>query len=305
MEHIFKEQPDLKETIQGYLGKEITKFTLKGKGACNYAYYIETQDGARYIVKREREDAEASIQNNLLVEASVAQQFYRLGLSIPTPRVVFVSEQPRMYGYEYIEGEMMRGIWKDLSEEQRIDICRNLGRFHAELGQKVTKQLAQKLGVQINESTDLHPEVLKEYTELVMSEDVPETFKILARRARKVFEDTRDRPIFQFLHNDAHHENILIQDARISGIIDYDDAEYGEITKEFSRYIRDYPAYFPYIVAAYEEASGNKLSYQHLISNAFLSGFDDIVEDYRKGGIDKANAEKMVSDYEKLMSMYP
>ena len=38
---------ELKNKIQEILGKEITTFVLKGKGACNNAYYIETVDSKR------------------------------------------------------------------------------------------------------------------------------------------------------------------------------------------------------------------------------------------------------------------
>lgn len=298
---IFEEKAHLKAKVQECLGKEITLFTLKGRGACNNAYYIETKDGGKYIVKQEREQKEFQPQNDLLVEAAVARQLCESRLSVPIPRVVFTSENPCMYGYEYVEGMMLKDVWEALSEEARIDICRKLGYFHAEIGKKITKKMSRDLGIKIDDSSDLHPEVLKEYTELMLAEDVPDRFKRLAQRAKKIFDGTSHHSVFQFLHNDAHHENILIKEEQISGIIDFGNAEYGETAREFSRYIRDFPDYFQYIVSAYEEASGQKPSHGRLISNGFLSGFMEIVEDYRKEGKNRLNAEKMVSDYEKLM----
>lgn len=97
-------------------------------------------------------------------------------------------------------------------------------------------------------------------------------------------------------------ENILIRDKEISGIIDFGEAQYGEVTREFSRYIRDYPYYFEHIVSAYEEISGNKISRERLISNALLSGLIDIVEDYHTGGQHKLNAEKAIATYRELIS---
>ncbi|GEM_PF-826589 len=304
MNNASEEDLNLKAQIQKFLGGEITEFILKGRGACNDAYYIETQEGNTFIVKQERAVKEFQPQNSLMVEAAVAQQLYALDLSIPVPRVVFISENPPMYGYEYIKGHLMKEVWPFLSEDIRVDICRTLGRFHAEIGKKVSKKMSQDLGIKIDESSVLHPEVLKEYVQLMQDEDVPGSFKALAERAKTIFDGARDGLVFQFLHNDAHHENILIQDKKISGIIDFGNTEYGEIAKEFSRYIRDFPEYFMHIVSAYEEGSGHMLAHERLVSNAFLSGFMEIVEDYRKGGTDRTNAERAVSTYQVLMDQY-
>lgn len=299
-----EEDTHLRTRVEECLAKEMTKFTLKGRGACNNAYYVETKDGGTYIVKQERAQKEFQPQNSLLVEAAVAKKLYEVSLSIPIPRVVFSSDDPCMYGYEYIEGVTLKDIWGALSESEKIDICQRLGQFHAEIGSKITEEMSRQLGITIDASSDLHPEVLKEYTELMQAEDVPERFKRLARRAKEVFDGTRHHSIFHFLHNDAHHENILIKEKKISGFIDFGNAEYGEVAKEFSRYIRDFPDHFPYIVSAYEEASGHQLSRERLISNAFLSGFIEIVEAYRKEGEERVNAEKMVSRYERLMKIF-
>ncbi len=289
------------EKIESLLGKKIKVFELKGKGACNNAYYIETEEGKKYIVKQEREDKELSEQNSLLVEARVEEELYKNNLSVPIPKVIFVGEFPAIYGYEYLEGDLMRSIWESLGESERIDICHKLGVFHAEMGKKISKDEARDLGVKINESTDLHPEIIEEYDLILSSSDIPEEFKVLARKAREIFNTTFDKTFFQFIHNDAHHENVLIKDNKISGIIDFGDAEYGEIAKEFSRYIRDFPNYFTHIVSAYEEESGNKLSYIRLVTNAFLSGLMEIVEDYRKGGVDKQKAQMAFKTYESLI----
>ncbi|MEK7187251.1 MAG: aminoglycoside phosphotransferase family protein [Patescibacteria group bacterium] len=295
-------ESDLKLKIGKLLGKEITEFSLQGKGYCNNAYLVRTSDGAKYIVKEARSDKAFHPQNDLQAEAKVAQQLYSLGLSVPTPHVVFVSEHPKMYGYEYIEGEMLMDLWGALSEDERIQICTALGYFHAEIGKKFTKGMAEATGIKINDSAGLHPEVAEEYEKVFASADVPEEFKDLAKQAKLIFDTTTGDTVFQFIHNDSHHENILIKDRRIAGIIDFGEAEYGEVAKEFSRYIRDFPEHFQYIVSTYEEGSGNKLSRKRLVSTAFLSGLPDIIEDYRKGGQDCVNAEASVATYRKLIS---
>ena len=292
---------ELKTIIQNLLNKEITQFSLKGKGAVNNAYYIETSDGKKYIVKQERTDKEVQPQNDLVTEARVTKMLCELNLSIPIPNIIFISEVPKMYCYEFIEGNPMKELWINLTEAERVDICCKLGYFHAEIGKKFTKEMAEKVGIKIDMSPDLHPEVLAEYNRLILDEAVPEEFVKLVKLAKSIFERTQSRLVFQFLHNDAHHENVIIRDKIISGFIDLGMSEYGEIAKEFSRYIRDYPGYFQHIVSAYEKESGSVLSYGRLVSNALISGFIDIVKDYSKGGESKVSAEKAIRTYGRLM----
>lgn len=294
------DQEKLKLRIQELLGEEIAKFILKGKGAVNFAYQVETANG-KYIVKQEREDKEFQPQNDLVVEATIIQKLESLNLSLPIPKVVFVSDDPKMYGYKYIEGEILRSVWDSLTEEEKMNICHSLGHFHAEIGKKVTKEMSGASGIKINDSSGLHPEVAKDYDRLILDANIPSEFKSLAMKAKKIFDQTLDKIFFQFLHNDAQHENILIKDKEISGIIDFGEAEYGEVAKEFSRYIRDFPDHFQYIISAYEEETGNKLSHERLVSNALLSGFIDIIEDYRKGGESREKAEKAIEKYKKLL----
>jgi Ser/Thr protein kinase RdoA (MazF antagonist) len=292
---------DIKSDIQKLLLDEIREFTLKGKGAVNYAYIVETKNGSKYIVKQEREDKEFQPQNNLVVEANVIQKLSSLELGFPIPKVVFISEDPEMYGYEYIEGELLRGLWPSLSEDEKISICKSLGEFHAEIGKKFSKDDAVAVGIVVDPSTDVHPEVSRDYISILENPEVPEEFKSVARNAKSILDTTHNLVLFQFLHNDAHHENVLIKDKKISGIIDFGNAEYGEIAKEFSRYIRDFPAHFQYIISAYEEKSGNKLSYIRLVTNSLINGLIDNVDDYLKGGEAKIKAEAAIATYKRLI----
>ena len=287
--------------IERLLGEPITKLELKASGACNDAYYVETESGKRLIVKQEREVKEFQPQNTLLLEANIINALSSIGLSVPIPKIRFVAESPDMFAYDYIDGDLLINVWKDLSEKERIEICEALGKFHAEIGRVFTKEEAEKTGMHINSSTRLHPEVEKEYNEILTFADIPTDIKDLAKRAKSMFDQTLELGIFQFVHNDAHHENILIKDKKIAGIIDFGESEYGEVAKEFSRYTRDFPDYVEYIIQAYEKASGNTLSRERVFSNAFLSGLIDNIELYREGGESRIRAEKNIGKYKDLL----
>jgi len=292
----------LKQQIQKLLADQITLFALKEQDTYNNVYYTQTLNGGTYIVKQERDTKEFQPHNDLVVEAAIAQQLYDLDLSIPTPHVVFVSKTPKLYGYEYFEGDMLQETWDTLTEYEKIEICRALGAFHAEIGKKVTKKMTQTTNTKIDLSPDLSPKVLTEYNNLIASTDVPEKLKTLAKDAIAIFNGTIDQVVFQFIHNNSHHENIIINNKKISGIIDFSNSKYGEIAKEFFRYIRDYPNHFQHIVAAYEQASGNKLSYTRLVSNALLSDLADIMENYRKGGEPRLTAQESIEKYQTLIN---
>jgi aminoglycoside phosphotransferase (APT) family kinase protein len=293
------DQKALKAHIQELLGKEITQFNLKGKGCCNNAYYLQTNDGAQYIVKQERSDKEMYEQNTLQVEAKVAKQLHDLGFS--TPKVVLTSEEPMMYGYEFIEGEMLIDVWKALTEEEKISICHELGAFHAGISKKFTKDMSVTAGVRISTLKGLHPEVLDDYNRLILRPDTPTQFISLVKRAKSIFDETINEVHFHFLHNDLHHENVIIKDKKISGVIDFGDSEYGETAKEFSRYVRDFPGHFMHIITTYEEKTGNKLPQKRIISNALISDFVDQVEAYQKGGEHREKAEQAMETYSRLL----
>ena len=288
---------DLQDVIEAVLGEKIQHISLKGKGYANNAYLVETVHSKKYVFKQERGDKLLDEQNSLFVEANIIQELAKFDLLIPLPHVVFVSNHPDIYGYEYIDGIMMIDAWPTLSENVKIEICNLLGRFHAVIARAVSKHTAKSIGLTIDYSTSLHPETAMQYSAILSSQDVPDEFKNLARKAMTIFEETKDNCFFQFIHNDAHHENILVKNDHIVGIIDFGDAEYGEIAKEFSRYIRDFPDYFIHIISSYEKESNHKLSHSRLITYSFLADLMDIVEAYRKNGEERVKATNKLNRY--------
>ena len=72
----------MKDQIQKLLGEEISLIKLKGQGACNNAYYVETQNHHKYIIKQERENKEFKPQNTLIVEANIIKQLANMKYSL-------------------------------------------------------------------------------------------------------------------------------------------------------------------------------------------------------------------------------
>jgi Ser/Thr protein kinase RdoA (MazF antagonist) len=297
-------EENLRKWVEDSLGTTVTEFRFFSRGAVNNVYYLETTGGDKCLVKVERDDKEFQPQNSLSVEAAVANQLSTMNLSIPTPTVRFVTVDPVMYGYDYIEGTTLRSVWSELTEERRVEICKKIGVFHGELAANFTKEAAVSVGICIDYSRGLHPEVQQEYEQFRIDDSLPQQWRELLDTAKMLFDQTNEDCIFKFVHNDGHHENILIDNNHISGFIDFGNAEFGEVAKEFSRYIRDYPDYFQHIVEAYEAQTGLVLSCKRLISNAFVSGFAEFVEAYQAGGDTRLKAEEAVETYQKLLRAY-
>jgi len=189
-----------------------------------------------------------------------------------------------MYCYEYVEGKMMINAWKDLSEQERISLCEELGKFHAEFENALSKEEIQALGLEIDTSTDLHKQTKEEIEIFLNDTQIPEKYKIIIKQVCGVFEKNKTEASFGLCHNDSHHENIIIHKGKLACVIDFGDTEYGNIYNEFTRYVQDYPNYFEIIVETYEKLSNKKLSRTRLITQTVLNAVDDIRSDYDKDG---------------------
>ncbi|MDM1549544.1 phosphotransferase [Empedobacter falsenii] len=281
------EQDQLKKIIENILEKKIVDFSLKGKGMCNNAWYAKTSDNEKYLIKQERPDKEAEEQNDLVTEAKTIQKLHEKNPNLPIPQIVFISELHKMYCYKYVEGEMMRGIWGKLSENEKILLCKDLGKFHAEFEISLSKDEAKNLGLNIDISTGLHKEIKEELDVFLNDSQILEKYKEVVKQICKIFDETDSEALFGFCHNDSHHENIIIREGRLACVIDFGDTEYGSIYAEFTRYVKDYPDYFEIIVKTYEELSNKKLSRTRLIAQTILDAIDDIRTDYDQEGREK------------------
>lgn len=277
-------QDQLKYIIEQELGKNIVDFSLKGKGMCNNAWYVKTSDNKEYLIKQERHDKETNEQNDLIVEAKTIQELNETNPNLPIPKIVFIIGSPKMYCYEYIEGEMMINAWKNLSEQEKISLCEELGKFHAKFESALSPNEVKILGLEINTSTDLHSETKKEIEVFLNDAQIPEKYKKIVRQVSQLFEETRAEALFGLCHNDSHHENIIVRNGKLACMIDFGDTEYGNIYNEFTRYVQDYPDYFEIIVGTYERMSNRKLSRTRLIAQTVLNAVDDIRSDYDKDG---------------------
>ena len=278
--------------IQSLLGKEIKTFSLKGRGMCNNTYYVETSDGKKYLIKRERADKDPEEQNDLVIEGNVIRHLYDLDPTLPIPNVVFISENPKTYGYEYIEGEMMAYAWKKLTESDKVGVAKSIGVFHANIGKHLTVDQAREIGIMVDKSNGLDSTV-ERTIQAFLDDDVPESYKETVHRARELFDETQEHAIFQCIHNDTHNENTIIHNQKLAAVVDFGDCEYGDVHREFAYHVRRYPEHLEYFIAAYTASSDKKLSLKRIISYAVIADVKEVAFYYHNPEREAENVQKL------------
>lgn len=258
---------DLRRTVESLLGQEVVTLSLAKKGMCNDVYYAETTAGGRFSIKAERKDKSATEQNDLLIEANLLRRLNRQSHTFPVPQIAFVSESPILYGYRYVEGTVMFQAWLSLSDDERISLSTSLGRFHAILGKLITAADSLELGLRSGPDENLE----RNCKRFLASSRPPIEWKKLVERAWSAFEETLSEAHYQCIHNDAHPENIIVNGSKLASVVDFGDCEFNDISKDLCYYVRHYPNHYRYVLDAYSEVTGNRLSEKRVVLHALLT----------------------------------
>ncbi len=278
------EEKYLEQVVAKKLGKSIVKFSLIGQGMCNNAWYVKTDEELEYLVKQEKFNKDTDEQNDLLVEAELLKKLNENNPSLLVPKIVYISEDPKMYCYDFISGDTMQNSWEDLVEEDRKLICENLGKFHADLGKSLTPNEIETIHLKINQDADFEKETQESVHVFLTDDNIPNNYKSIVEQVIEIFSKTKKDAVFGLSHNDSHHENILVNKGKFVSMVDFGDTEYGDIHAGLTRYIQDYPDYAEIVFSSYEKYSGNKLSRERLVAHTILNAVEDIRIDFQAGG---------------------
>ena len=140
-------------------------------------------------------------------------------LSVPVPRFEFVSLEPLVVGYAKLEGVPLR-------KNPPLRVAREVGRFLAEL-HAFPVERARDLGVARD---DLEPDLAEFRARVLPLLDRGERGRaaaLLDERATGGFEPA-------FIHADLGPEHVLVEGARVSGVIDWSDARIGDPALDFA-----------------------------------------------------------------------
>ena len=277
----------LNETLHTYiensLSKQMKSLSLYGKGMCNDIWLAVTDDNHLFLIKQAREKTEEEEQNDLLLEARLIQKLKQENSSLCIPDVVFASESPRMYGYKYVAGDTMRDAWPTLAERERMELCESLGRFHSSLQTTLREDKIIELGITNNHS-QFDAEEIEDLERFIGNTSVSLHYRQAIKYIFKIFASTNSYAFDRLCHNDTHFENILVYESKLACVVDFGDADFGDVHREFTRYYQDFPDYFEHIVHAYETDSGHNLSHQRIKTRAMLDIVDELKTEYFASG---------------------
>lgn len=274
----------LRVEIEQQLGRKIQRFSLLGKGMCNNAWLVLAEDQQRYVIKEEKAEKQEEEENDLLVEAEIIVKLNEKLPELPIPQVVFINENPKMYGYEYAKGELMKIAWNSLTEGQRNEVCIGLASFHANLINALNMGEIEELQLSVNLSDEEDEDAVEDLKLFQADVELAENYKEMAKLCYEIVQATASQAILGLCHNDSHHENILIQEGQLSCVIDFGDADFGDIHREFTRYFQDYPGYADLIIQNFEKQSGKKLSKKRILALTVLDALEELRSDFKEFG---------------------
>lgn len=174
--------------------------------------------------------------------------------------------------YEYVNGLSMRDSFPGLNIEAQTAVINHIASFHHSL-LRANKQACLDIGI-----TEYNPEKNKLGLEQHDLSTLSPAQEDLVRKASRLYKGSLAASLPQLLHNDAHDENIFIQDGT-AVFIDFGDMIWRDVHYEFYNYVMKYPAHWEQIVSKYEALSGHTLDKARIVSIALLRYLRSLLDD--------------------------
>ncbi|OGM94991.1 hypothetical protein A2524_02780 [Candidatus Wolfebacteria bacterium RIFOXYD12_FULL_48_21] len=291
----------LKRIISKKLHVDIIEISFLGKGACSNIFSCKTRTGQLYCLKEERSDKFDTESNDIVKEARLIQFLNTQSIAL-IPEVTFILNKPRLYCYKYIQGKPLNTRWNSLSEKNKVSIMKSIGKYHAELYNKISIDEAGLAGVRKDESDFIHSisNILPKLKSIDKSNS--QLYKKALWMQKSYRRVTDEHPVYGFLHGDLHQGNLLVNHGKLAGIVDFGKSAIGDIHKDFSHHARHYPEYIDVLIDSYKSHTGLKLSKDKIIFYAFLKDLEKLTYHIDKYATHKKNIEAKTSLYDTLLS---
>lgn len=261
--------PSVLQTLLVDKGFVVTPFH---KGQCNELWQVLPEEGSACLVKIPRDDAEEQEANDLHTEARLLQFLNTALPHLPLPQVLWVGAQVPLYAYTPLPGQRLSAVWPFLNESARQQLFFELGKCHAQWSKAIDYEQAMALGLADHRLESIAPDESETLRELLESGDLTQAHREAWKAALDLVQSTEHLALHTFCHNDAHHDNILVDQGRLSGILDFGDADYGDVHREFVRYVTDYPGHASYVLQGFEQEYSTQLCWSRIQALAVLQG---------------------------------
>lgn len=289
-----------KNIVYKQLREKVAEFSLLEKGACNNIFLLKTESGKSYCLKEERPDKLDGEANNILTEADLIDLLHKKSVAY-TPKILFVFKKHKVYCYEYIDGETLDSRWEYMTKKDRETIMKDIGKYHAELYNKISVEELSPLGIKkdVRDFDNYISDILCKLGEINKSSEL---YKATLKMQQSYSKARFDNAINSFLHGDLHKGNLLVNKNKLAGVVDFGKSVIGDIHKDFSHHMRHYPEYIDIVIKSFENMTGINLSKNKIVFYAFLKDLEKLIYHLDKYKTHKEMLEKKIKTYNKLLS---
>jgi len=222
------------------LNQKIKSIKNVSKGDENKIFIVKTDKGTSVIRIPKKGLPPFAGKHQALREYWASKAWSKLG--IPVPKIIILDESRKFANFDYAIETYIPGkdlVEVKLSSKQSKAIMRQLGSYlkkmHAVRTKKYGLLVSEKIGEHRKWAEVVKPEINGALEDLREKKILPIGVIQQMRRYFKEREDVLDFNNPRLLHNDLNRENVLVQNRKISGIIDFGDAFSGDPMYDVAR----------------------------------------------------------------------
>lgn len=258
----------LSELVKKELGQDLKELNFLGRGACNNLYYCKLQNLQELVIKEERYDKLDYEINDLTIEAKIVNALNHRGV-VKIPKIQFINEKYKIYSYKYLRGTTLDSQMSKFSEQEFETLIDDLCKFHAKLHSVVLKKDCPEITT-VDSSQFFHDASTKLSNLLETCDENEEIYSLLKQVKNQLEVHSHIRTKTALIQGDAHPGNIIVDNNKFVGIIDFGKCEVADIHIDFSHYIRAFPEYTDKIIESYWKYTKYRLSKDRLLLFAVI-----------------------------------
>lgn len=214
---------DIKDKLLELFNINVENISIIGEGLDSVAYLVNDE----YIFKKSKHQEAAM---NLKKEVAVLK-YLEDKLSLDIPKILYYDEENSICGYKRIEGTILTPeIYSKMNQSEQNNLANSIAKFLTEL-HSLDLPLIDDLELDVIDDYKSDYENLKE----VVYDKLPESTQIyLDNLFSKIINDERIINYKRSLcHNDLSCNHLIINDNKLTGIIDFGDVAITDTDKDF------------------------------------------------------------------------
>lgn len=235
-------EEQLKDAAMATFDRPLRAFAEMTDGWANSAYKLELDDGRKAVLKA-RPSSELRFMRceiDLMKTEVEAMSRFETAEEVPVPRIyAYDTSRDRLpvdyFVMEFIEGKPLNRIREELDEETRASIHRQLG----QINRKINEVRGSGFGFYSGKPERSWREAFSGMIAGVLEDgrdagvELPMAYPELEKRIGDGLEALEEVTEPRLLHWDLWDGNVFVKDGRVSGIVDFERAIWGDPLMEF------------------------------------------------------------------------